>query len=75
VTPVGDRVEAEHPDLPAGRAPVPFEHLQSARLAGSVRAEERDYLTSFRNQVEAVDSDHFPVANPERADLDGRGET
>ena len=75
MTPVGYRVETEHPDLPAGRAAVPFENFQGARFAGSVRAEERDYLTSFRDQVELVNGHHVPVANPERTDLDGRGET
>jgi hypothetical protein len=75
VTPVGNRVEAEHPDLPAGRATVPFEHFQGARLAGSVRAEERDYLPSFRDQVEVVHGHYVPVANPERTDLDRSGET
>ena len=75
VTPVGNRVEAEHPDLPTGGAPVPFEHFQGARLAGSVRAEERDYLPSVRDEVEGVHGHHVPVAHPERTDLDGRGET
>jgi hypothetical protein len=75
VTPVRDRVEAEHPDLAAGRAAVPLEHFQGARLAGSVRAEERDYLPSFRHQVEVVHCHHVPIADPERTDLHRRGET
>jgi hypothetical protein len=75
VTPVGDRVEAEHPDLPAGRAAVAFEDFQGARFAGSVRAEERDNLPSFGDQVKVVHGHHVPVANAERTDLDGRGET
>jgi hypothetical protein len=75
VTPVGDGVETEDPDLPTGGASVPFQHFQGARLAGAVRAEERDYLPSFRDQVEVVHRHDVPVANPERTDLDSRGET
>jgi hypothetical protein len=75
VTPVGDGVETEDPDLPTGGASVPFEHFQGARLTGAVRAKERDYLPSVRHQVEVVDGHHVPVANPERADLHGRGKT
>ena len=48
------------------------EHQQSSRFAGSVRAQQAEYLTEFDHEVQAIDRDKIAVALGEVPQLDAR---
>jgi hypothetical protein len=61
---------AEDRDLAAVAGPVALEDLDRGRLAGAVRAQQREDLTPVDVQVDPVHGREVGVALPELADLD-----
>ena len=55
---VGDRMEPEYRDVPAGRAAVALERLDGGGLSRPVRPEHDQHLARLGLEMEAVDRGH-----------------
>jgi hypothetical protein len=66
------RLRAEHRDGAGVGSGEAEQHVDGGRLAGAVRAEQRDHLARRDHQVEAGDRVDVPVALAEAGEHDGR---
>jgi hypothetical protein len=63
-------VGAQHADLAAGAAPIAFEDLHGAGLAGAVGTEQGEQLATEHLEAKPGEGLAFAVAHPQIADAD-----
>ena len=63
-------IHSEHGHRPARPVTMPLEYLDGGGLSGSVRAEQREYLTGGNGEIYAVDGAHVPVMLDQALDFD-----
>jgi hypothetical protein len=72
----GLRRTAEHANSPGIGPREAEQHVDRGRLAGAVRAEQRDHFTGAKREIDAADRLHHVFRRPERlleaAELDNR---